>query len=95
MESPTEERLTTILRAAIKEFGAFRSCVRPRLYRTREEMAQVGVPALAGYPCQQPPKGGTPTADSQPRAVQGPFPRGTARVKLSRCGIPFDLGGTP
>ena len=35
-----------------------------RFYCPRKESAEVGVPALAGNLAKEPPKGGTPTDDS-------------------------------
>ena len=53
-----------------KPMGKFQPlyCAGRPIERTREELAEVGVPALAGNVRHIPPEGGTPTVVSKPRS---------------------------
>jgi hypothetical protein len=61
------------------------------IHCTREEMADAGVPALAGIRAKEPPKGGTPAANFQPRAVyncqRSPSPFGQRLASASFLGM--------
>ncbi len=66
------------------------------IYCPREEMADAGVPALAGIRAKEPPKGGAPAANFQPRAVcncqRPPSPFGRRLASASFLGtvvLPF------
>ncbi len=62
-----------------------------KIYCPREAMADAGVPALAGIRAKEPPKGGTPAANFQPRAVYNcqrpPSPFGERLASASFLGM--------
>ena len=66
-------------------FSAISSWVNSARYNCqREEMADAGVPALAGIRAKEPPKGVTPTANSS----RGQYTTASARHRRSASALP-------